>query len=110
MSKITDMRRTLRDAVEPLLNEDERVSVIAGPSEYPTDRAPSRLRFDVTVVVGPSADDSTAERLDELLSGSVKAALEDSDLHPAVTKSSGYQHIPGEPPQLGASWTAQILD
>jgi hypothetical protein len=96
--------------VEPLLSEGEHVSVIAGPSEYPSNRGPASLRFDVTIVVGPTGDEQSAERLDELLSGSVKAALEDSELRPAVTKTSGYQNFPGEPPQLGASWSAVILD
>lgn len=98
MPSITERRRSLQAAVEPLLTDPETVSVATGPSTY--EGGLNRLGFLVTV----TAD--TPERLDELLDpqGGVKAALEATNA--SVVKSSGYQRV-GE--QLAATWTAQTL-
>jgi len=108
VSEITETRRTLKAAVEPLLREGETVTVSAAPSTY--EAGLSTLGFNVTVTIGDAALDTTAERLDELLEpeGGIRAALQETGA--AVTKTSGYRAYQGpDGPVLGAEWTAHIL-
>lgn len=110
MAKVTEQRRALRAAVEPLLRDGETVTVAAGPADYETGGL-TKTNFNVTVTVGVAGDEASAERLDELLSGAVKTALEECDLGARVTRSSGYQTVTApEAALLGATWTAQTLE
>lgn len=109
MSLLTTQRAALRAAVEPLLREGEEIAVAVAPCEFSAGL--QRQHFTVTIGVGPAGEESAAERLDELLSGAVKDALEASDLTPTVTKTSGYQSLarPGGITRLGATWTVELL-
>lgn len=107
MASITDHRRALRAAVEPLLQDGEHVTVAAGPSEYASGL--NTLGFLVSVAVPAPDPETAAERLDELLepNGGVKAALEEVAV---VKKSSGHQAVPGDEPELAATWTTETFD
>lgn len=106
MASISDFRRDLRAAAEPLLDEGELVQVSAAPSEYGAGL--NTLRFTVTITVGPP--ETSTERLDDLLEpiAGIKTALEDAGF--TVSKSSGYRTFQSpDGPLLGAEWTAETL-
>lgn len=99
---ITEYRRSLEAAVEPLLEEGEQVSVAAARSSY--EGGLTKLGFTVAVVT-----DRGPDRLDQLLDpiDGVKPALETSGHAPLVRSSSGYP--PFQKDRVGVQWTAEIL-
>jgi hypothetical protein len=107
-ARITELRSELAAAVSGILQDDEKVNV--SPSEAEYEGGLEKQRFSVAITVGDPDAESTAERLDELLSGPVRAAIESAESRPLVIRSSGYQNFPGPDGtrRLGATWTAVV--
>lgn len=112
MSQITDLRRDLREIVEPVLGEGDLCEITAAPSDYKGNLASLRFQVRVTISPSPATQRDPAdvvERLDELLEpvGGIKAAIEAGGLGAQVTRSSGHQTFPDD--RVGATWTCEVL-